>query len=105
MRSAKLNSSASCSASPPNPDSRVTDVHLPESPPHRTSQRNPYHKYPDDETYAHLMVNYVKLDRLPGFDQDWNPILKAMRAGDFFITSGEILFKRFAVEGAGNKRT
>jgi len=38
------------------------------------------------------MVNYVKLDRLPGFDEDWGPI-RARRAGDFFVTSGEVLFQ------------
>src|ERR1700730_19343801 len=41
MRSAKLTSSASCSDSPPNPDLRLTDLYWPESPPPRTSQRNP----------------------------------------------------------------
>ena len=40
MRSAKLTSSASCSDSLPNPDSRLTDLYWPESPPPRTSQRN-----------------------------------------------------------------
>ena len=26
-----------------------------------------YMKYPDDETFPQLMVNYVKLDRVPKF--------------------------------------
>ena len=42
-----------------------------------------YMKYPDDETYGQLTVNYVKLDRVPKFDEDWTPLLRAMRAGDF----------------------
>jgi hypothetical protein len=58
-----------------------------------------YQKYPDDETYPHLIVNYVKLDKLPGFDEDWSPILGAMRAGDFFVTSGEILFRNYGLSG------
>jgi len=63
-----------------------------------------YMKYPDDETYPHLYVNYVKLDRLPRFDEDWSPILRAMRAGDFFVSSGEVLIRNFAVESAGAAR-
>ena len=42
---------------------------------------------------------------MPKFDEDWSPILKAMRAGDFFVTSGEVLFRNFALEGSGPKRT
>jgi hypothetical protein len=64
-----------------------------------------YTKYPEDETYPHLIVNYVKLDRLPRFDDDWTPLLRALRAGDFFVTSGEVLLRRFAVEGTGARRT
>jgi hypothetical protein len=63
-----------------------------------------YTKYPDDETYPALGVNYIKLDRVPRFDEDWSPILKAMRAGDYFVTTGELLIKRFALEGSGTKR-
>jgi hypothetical protein len=64
-----------------------------------------YRKFPDDETYPHLMVNYVKLDRVPKFEEDWSPILNSMRRGDFFITSGEVLFRNWSVEGTGPKRT
>jgi hypothetical protein len=64
-----------------------------------------YMKYSDDETYPHLYVNYVKLDRLPRYDEDWSPILKAMRAGEFFVTSGEVLLRNIAVQGSGSKRT
>ena len=62
-----------------------------------------YMKYPDDETYPQLVVNYVKLDRVPGFE-DWTPIHRALRAGDFFVTTGEILIKRWSIEGDGAKR-
>ncbi len=64
-----------------------------------------YMKYPDDETYPQLVVNYVKLDRVPKFGEGWAPVLKALRAGDFFVTSGEVLVKNAAVEGAGARRT
>jgi hypothetical protein len=32
-----------------------------------------YTKYPDDETYPQLVVNYVKLDCVPRFDDGWMP--------------------------------
>lgn len=64
-----------------------------------------YAKYPEDETYGQLLVNYVKLPRLPRFQEDWSPILESMRRGDFFVTSGEVLLKRLVVEGVGNART
>lgn len=64
-----------------------------------------YMKFPDDETYPHLYVNYIKLDKLPRFDDGWLPVVNAMRAGDFFVTSGEILFRNWKVEGTGAKRT
>ena len=64
-----------------------------------------YAKFPDDETYPHLLVNYIKIAKLPAFDDDWSPILKALRDGQFFVTSGEVLIKNYAVQGSGAKRT
>ncbi len=74
------------------------------APKYLVAEGDTYAKYPDDETYTQLIVNYVKVDRLPAFDQDWSPILKAMRAGDFFVSTGEILFRNYALEGAGAQR-
>ena len=73
-------------------------------PKYLVAEGDTYMKYPDDETYPHLIVNYVKLDKLPAFDAGWSPILNAMRAGDFFVTTGEILFRNSGIEGAGAKR-
>jgi hypothetical protein len=64
-----------------------------------------YMKYPDDETYPQLVVNYVKLDRVPKFSEGWTPVVDALRAGDYFVTSGEVLFRKYAIEGSGAKRT
>jgi hypothetical protein len=64
-----------------------------------------YMKYPDDETYPQLVVNYVKLDRVPKFSEGWTPVLDALRAGDYFVTSGEVLFRNYAIQGSGAKRT
>jgi hypothetical protein len=74
-------------------------------PKYLVAEGDTYMKFPDDETYPHLMVNYVKLDKLPRFNEDWSPILKAMRAGDFFVTSGEVLFHNWGIEGTGARRT
>jgi hypothetical protein len=64
-----------------------------------------YMKYPDDETFPQLVVNYVKLDRVPKFSEGWTPVVDALRAGDYFITSGEVLLRNSAIEGSGAKRT
>ena len=64
-----------------------------------------YRKSPEDDLYANFPVNYLKIDAVPGPDQDWSPVLKAMRDGNFFVTTGEILIKNYAVSGRGNQRT
>jgi hypothetical protein len=63
-----------------------------------------YMKYPDDETFPQLIVNYVKLDRVPKFTEDWGSISKAMRAGNYFVSSGEVLLRNWAIEGSGTRR-
>ena len=63
-----------------------------------------YMKYPDDETFPQLIVNYVKLSHVPRFDAGWDPLLTALRAGDFYVSSGEVLFLNWAIEGAGPHR-
>jgi len=68
------------------------------------SEGDTYMKYPDDETYGQLMVNYVKLPAVPKFDEGWAPILRTMRDGNFFNTSGEVLFRSWGIEGSGNRR-
>ncbi len=64
-----------------------------------------YRKSPEDDTYANFPVNYLKIDTVPGPDQDWSPVLKAMRDGTFFVSTGEILIKNYAVTGTGTQRT
>jgi hypothetical protein len=63
-----------------------------------------YRKGPEDDLFPHFPVNYIKVDPLPAATADWSPVLSALRAGDFFVTTGEILIKSHAVEGAGEKR-
>ena len=52
---------------------------------------------PEAETYAHMNVNYVKLDKLPRFKDGWQPVLDSLRDGSFFTTTGEILIPKFSV--------
>jgi hypothetical protein len=54
---------------------------------------------PTHELYGHMNVNYVKLDRLPRFDEGWRPLLEALRAGRFFVTTGEVLFHSATIGG------
>jgi hypothetical protein len=74
-------------------------------PKYMIAEGDTYMKYPDDETFPQLMVNYVKLDRVPRYNEDWSPMLSAIKAGEYFVTSGEVLIKNFAIEGAGARRT
>jgi hypothetical protein len=64
-----------------------------------------YRKGPEDDLYPNFPVNYLKLDRVPGPTEDWSPILKAMRDGNFFVTTGEILIRNYSVTGTGVERT
>jgi hypothetical protein len=67
------------------------------------AESDTYMKYPDDETYPQLIVNYVKLDRVPKYD-DWTLVLEALRAGDYFVTSGEVLLRSSSIQGSGDRR-
>ena len=64
-----------------------------------------YRKSPEDDTYANFPVNYLKMDTVPGPDQDWSPVLKSLREGNFFVSTGEILIKNYMVSGTGTQRT
>lgn len=74
-------------------------------PKYMIAEGDTYMKYPDDETFPQLIVNYVKLPAVPRFDDDWTPLVRAMRAGDFFVSSGEVLLRNWAIEGSGEKRS
>jgi hypothetical protein len=54
---------------------------------------------PDYELYGHMNINYLKLDTLPRFADGWGDILKTLRGGKYFTTTGEILIPRFTVAG------
>ncbi len=57
------------------------------------------------EVYAHMNVNYVKLDKLPRFDEGWQPILDSLRGGRFFVTTGEVLLHSATIGGKEGGQT
>ncbi len=44
-------------------------------------------------------INYLKLDRIPKFADGWQSVSDALRHGQFFTTTGEILIPKFSVAG------
>jgi hypothetical protein len=60
---------------------------------------------PENEMYAHLNVNYLQLDKLPGYNDGWQSILDAMNHGKFFTTTGEVLLPVFKVNGKTSNQT
>ena len=57
------------------------------------------------EFYAHANVNYLRLDRIPRFEEGWESVLKALRDGAFFISTGEVLMPRFTIGGKQSGQT
>jgi hypothetical protein len=51
------------------------------------------------ELYGHMNINYLKIDRVPRFDEGWQPVLDALRAGRFFVTTGEVRVVEFTIGG------
>jgi hypothetical protein len=49
------------------------------------------------ELYAHMNINYVRASKLPSFD-DYGELLKTMKQGDFFISTGEVLMPGHALK-------
>ena len=42
------------------------------------------------ELYAHMNINYVRAQKLPGFGS-YGELLRTMEKGDFFVSTGEVL--------------
>jgi len=64
-----------------------------------------YRKGPEDDIYPGHPVSYVRLEKVPGPNEDWTPILRAIRNGDFWVTTGEVLITDYSVQGTGSRRT
>ncbi|NJN26948.1 MAG: hypothetical protein HC819_13695 [Cyclobacteriaceae bacterium] len=50
-----------------------------------------------DDIYGMSPVNYLKIDKIPSID-DMSPIVNALKNGDFFITTGEILLSDYEIK-------
>jgi hypothetical protein len=60
---------------------------------------------PGNEMYAHMNVNYLKLNKQPEFKQGWQPVLDVLQQGKFFSTTGEVLIEDFQVNGHSTGET
>ncbi|HEX6428308.1 MAG TPA: hypothetical protein VF008_11505, partial [Niastella sp.] len=54
---------------------------------------------PENEMYAHLNINYLKIDKLPDYKSGWQSIVDALQQGKFFSSTGEVLIPAFTVNG------
>jgi hypothetical protein len=59
---------------------------------------------PGDDIYGGSPVTYVRLAEVPPPD-DTSPIIAALKKGEMFITTGEVLVPHFEIRGAGDRRT
>ncbi len=57
------------------------------------------------ELYGHMNVNYLKLDHVPKYGEDWSPVLNCLRQGKFFVTTGEVLLTEFKVDEKSSGET
>jgi hypothetical protein len=60
---------------------------------------------PDFETYGHMNINYLRLAKLPRYDDGWQPVLDTLRGGEFFTTTGEVLIPEFTIGGKQSGQT
>ena len=61
-------------------------------------------KPPYDDAYGMSPVNYLKLDSIPSVN-DMSSVTGALKRGDYFVTSGEVLIPSYEVQGTGDERT
>ena len=67
-------------------------------PKYLVAEPDTYKKFVGYEVYGHSSVNYVQLDKTPTVE-DRTPLVRALAAGRFFVSTGEVLIKNFRVEG------
>ena len=52
-----------------------------------------------------MNINYLQVDKLPKFEEGWQPVMDAMQSGKFFSGTGEVLLPSFSVNGKGSGET
>src|SRR6185503_2674220 len=72
---------------------------------HTPGEVDTFRMEPDFETYAHMNINYLRLAKAPRYDESWQPVLDALRGGEFFTTTGEVLIPQFTVGGKPSGQT
>jgi hypothetical protein len=72
---------------------------------HTPGEVDTFRMEPDFETYAHMNINYLRLAKLPRYEDGWQPVLNALRGGEFFTTTGEVLIPEFTVGGRQSGQT
>ena len=72
---------------------------------HAIAEADIFTMEPENETYAHLNVNYLQMDNLPDYSAGWQLVLDAMQRGKFFVSTGEVLLPAFTVNGKGAGET
>jgi hypothetical protein len=60
---------------------------------------------PEHELYGHMNINYLKMDKLPRYQDGWLSVLTTLRNGQFFVTTGEVLIPKFTIGGKGSGET
>ena len=55
--------------------------------------------YEDYELFGTMNINYMKMNEIPRYEDGWQPVLDTLEAGDFFVTTGEVLIPEFSVQG------
>ena len=70
-------------------------------PKYMVGEPDTHKEFPEYDLYGDFNVNYLKLDDLPTFG-DWRALLRALRKGEFFVTTGEVLIPYRSLEGHGN---
>jgi hypothetical protein len=72
---------------------------------HTPGEVDTFRMEPDFETYGHINMNYLRLAKLPRYDDGWQPVLDALRGGEFFTTTGEVLIPEFRIGGKQSGET
>ena len=51
------------------------------------------------ELYGAMNINYLKLDKIPRFNDGWKPVLNVLSEGNFIVSTGEIVLKSYTING------
>lgn len=61
--------------------------------------------FKDYELFGAMNINYLKLDEVPEYKAGWQPVLDTLRAGQFFVTTGEVLITDCSFNGKESGET